>query len=335
MIYEVFIGVFLLTLFFVYLVKKYAPVLGFVDIPNTRSMHITDTPRGAGVGFFFAIVFVLSYAYTDVLYEFVWVNIAIWMVFFMGVWDDYNDSSPYIKFIVFIVATIFLSYDNLLIHTLGIYFGADLSLGWVALPFTVFAVVGFTNAINLIDGLDGLAASISIIIFSTFYFIGYENNDMFMMLLSGAFIAGLLAFLIYNWTPASVFMGDSGSLTTGFVLSVLAIKSLTYIPAISIFYIGAIPIMDTLIVMTRRKMHGKSMVAGDRCHMHHLFKFVFSGNTAKTILFLVLLQVGYTLIGLYFINIIDDGYLLILFIFNIILFYRLLDNIAKKQRRDC
>jgi len=335
LIYEVFIGVFLLTLFFVYLVKKYAPVLGFVDIPNTRSMHITDTPRGAGVGFFFAIVFVLSYAYTDVLYEFVWVNIAIWMVFFMGVWDDYNDSSPYIKFIVFIVATIFLSYDNLLIHTLGIYFGVDLSLGWVALPFTVFAVVGFTNAINLIDGLDGLAASISIIIFSTFYFIGYENNDMFMMLLSGAFIAGLLAFLIYNWTPASVFMGDSGSLTTGFVLSVLAIKSLTYIPAISIFYIGAIPIMDTLIVMTRRKMHGKSMVAGDQCHMHHMLKHLFLESTTKTVLTLVLIQIVYSTIGLLFSNSIDAGYLLLFFMFNITFLYYLLDKLSKKQGRAC
>ena len=300
MMYLAFCLVFVFSLLFIFIIKYYAPKIGLMDIPNARSAHATTTPRGAGIGFFLASVMVLSYFYTDFLYDFVWVNVAIWLVFLIGVFDDYYDSTPYAKFFVFIIATVLLSFDNLIIDSLGIYFGVELSLGWAALPFTVFAVVGFTNATNLIDGLDGLAATISIVILSTFYYIGYQHQDLFMMLFSGSFIAGLLAFLVYNWSPASIFMGDSGSLILGFVISMLAVKSLAYIPAISIFFIAAIPIMDTLIVMTRRKIRGKSMFSGDRCHIHHLLKFVFAGNTSKTVLVLGAVQIVYSFIGLHF-----------------------------------
>jgi UDP-GlcNAc:undecaprenyl-phosphate GlcNAc-1-phosphate transferase len=333
--YLIFSLVFFLSLIFIYVIRLFAPKIGLMDIPNERSVHASHTPIGAGIGFFLSSILVLSLFYSDFLYDFVWVNTAIWIVFIIGVYDDYFDSTPYLKFFVFIVATLFLSFDGLLIENLGHYFATEFSLGWMALPFTIFAVVGYTNATNLIDGLDGLAATLSIIVLSTFYIIGYQNNDLFIMLFAGSFIAGLLAFLTYNWNPASIFMGDSGSLTLGFVISMLAVKSLAYIPAISIFFIGAIPIMDTLIVMIRRKIRGKSMFTGDRCHLHHLLKFVLKGSTTKTVLTLGLTQILYSGAGLYFGNRIDDGYLLMFFILNIILLYGILEKIIKRQRRDC
>jgi UDP-GlcNAc:undecaprenyl-phosphate GlcNAc-1-phosphate transferase len=333
--YIAFLLVFFLALFLIYIVKKYASTLGLIDIPNERSVHTAHTPRGAGIGFFLAAILVLSFFYTEVVYDFVWANVAIWMVFFMGVWDDYYDSKPYVKFFVFILATILLSFDHLLIDSLGTYFGLECSLGWFALPFTIFAVVGFTNASNLIDGLDGLAGSISIIILATFYLIGYQHNDIFMMVLSGTFISGLFAFLVYNWSPASIFMGDSGSLTLGFIISLLAVKSLAYIPAITIFYIGAIPIMDTLIVMTRRKLRGKSMFEGDQCHIHHVLKYIYQDNTSKTVITLTLIQLLYSVAGILFYESIDAGYLLVFFLVNLIFLYHLLSMFIKKQDRKC
>ena len=319
----------------IYFIKRYAFSIGFVDIPNARSTHDSVTPRGAGIGFFLATILVLSCMYTDILYMYLWVNIAIWMVFFMGVWDDYYGSPPYIKFMLFIVATILLSFDHFLIDTLGTYFGVELSLGWMALPFTVFAVVGFINASNLIDGIDGLAAVIGIIILMTFYFLGYIYEDNFMIVVSGAFISGLLAFLVYNWSPASIFMGDSGSLTLGFVISVLAVKSLAYIPAISIFYIAAVPILDTLIVMMRRKIRGKSMFRGDQCHIHHILKYLYADHTPKTVITLAVIQILYTTLGLWLQGRVDAGYLLLFFILNLVILYFMLNKMLKKQGKEC
>ena len=211
----------------------------------------------------------------------------------------------------------------------------ELSLGWFALPFTMFAVVGFTNALNLIDGLDGLAATVSIVILGSFFAVGYMHDDLFMMIISGAFISALLAFLVFNWYPASIFMGDSGSLTLGFVISVLAIKSLAYLPTVSILFIAAIPILDTLVVMVRRKMNGRSMFSADRCHIHHILRHFFAEDTRKTVLFLGVLQGIYSLTGLHLDRHMDEGFLLILFLLNIVLIYMFLAAMIKRQKREC
>ena len=222
-----------------------------------------------------------------------------------------------------------------MIDDLGVFFGFGLSVGWFALPFTLFAVVGFTNALNLIDGLDGLAAIVSIVILGSFFAVGYMYDDFFMMIITGAFISALLGFLLFNWHPASIFMGDSGSLTLGFVISMLAIKSLAYLPTVSVLFISAIPILDTLVVMLRRKIKGRSMFSADRCHIHHILKQFFAEDTRNTVLFLGVFQVIYSLIGLQLDKNMDEGYLLVLFAFNIVLLYMFLGAMIKRQKRDC
>jgi UDP-GlcNAc:undecaprenyl-phosphate GlcNAc-1-phosphate transferase len=221
------------------------------------------------------------------------------------------------------------------IDDIGVFFGLPISFGWFALPFTVFAVVGFTNALNLIDGLDGLAATVSMMILGSFFIVGYVNEDLFMMVMSGAFISALLGFLVFNWHPASIFMGDSGSLTLGFVISVLAIKSLAYISTVSVLFIAAIPILDTLVVMVRRKMNGRSMFSADRCHIHHILRHFFAEDTRKTVLFLGVLQGIYSLTGLQLEKHMDNGYVLILFLLNVVLIYMFLAAMIKRQKRNC
>ncbi len=330
-----FVTIFILSLVLVGLVKRYAPALGLIDIPNDRSTHVNHTPRAAGIGFFLAAASVLPFFHFDLLLQYGWTFLAIFLVFAIGVLDDHHDASPNAKFIVLIVSTVLLSFNGLVIDDVGTFFGLPITLVWFAIPFTVFAVTGFTNALNLIDGLDGLAGTVSIVILSTFFIVGYQHDDIFMMTISMAFIASLLAFLVYNWQPASIFMGDSGSLTLGFIISVLAVKSLDYLPTVSILFIAALPIFDTLVVMARRKLKGRSMFSADRCHMHHIIRHFFMEDTQKTVLFFGVLQAIYSITGLQLDKQMDEGYLFILFLLNTTLLYLLLGAMIKRQKRDC
>jgi len=330
-----FLIVFCISCIFVFIVKKNALKLGLIDIPNDRSMHTDQTPRGAGIGFFLAAIITLPFFHLDIINQYSWTFLAILLVFIIGVLDDFHDTSPNTKFIVLIISTIFLSMDGLIIDDVGSFLGYHVTLGWFALPFTVFAVTGFTNALNLIDGLDGLAASISIIVLTAFFIVGYHNNDTFILLLSLIFIAALLAFLLFNWYPATIFMGDSGSLTLGFIVSVLAIKSLNYLPAVSILFIAALPIFDTIIVMIRRKRKGNSMFSADRCHMHHIIRHFFMEDTKKTVLFFAILQAVYSITGLQLDKDMEEGYLLMLFVLNVVLLYIFLGAMIKRQKRNC
>ena len=333
--YIEFIVIFLLSLVFVNLVKIYAPKIGLMDIPNKRSAHCNIIPNSAGIGFYLSVVLILTIFHFDLIFSYIWTAVAILLVFIVGVLDDHRDVSANTKFFIIILSTVFLSFDHIIISDLGTFFGFELSLGWIALPFTILAVVGFTNALNLVDGLDGLAATVSIVILCTFFIVGYQNDDLFMMVMSGAFISSLLAFLLFNWHPASIFMGDSGSLTLGFVISMLAIKSLAYLPAVSILFIAAIPSLDTLVVMLRRKINGRPMFCADRCHMHHILRHFFAEDTQKTVLFLGVLQAIYSLTGLQLDKHMDEGYLLVLFLLNVIMLYLFLGAMIKRQKREC
>ncbi len=327
--------IFIVTIIFIFFIKKYASSLGLLDIPNERSTHTNQTPRGAGIAFSFASLLGIILFHFDLAYSNKWVMLAILLVLIVGMLDDRHDTSPKTKFIIIILSTILLNCDDIVIDNLGIFFGYELSLGWFALPFTIFAVSGFTNALNLIDGLDGLAASVSIVILGTFLYIGYINDDSFMMILSSTFIVSLFAFLLFNWHPASIFMGDSGSLTLGFVISTLSIKSLAYMPTVSILFIASIPILDTLIVMIRRKRTGHSAFRADRCHMHHILRHFFKENTVKTVLFFIVLQLIYSLTGTLFEKGSDEGIILFLYLLNVALLYLMINAMISRQNRVC
>ena len=229
-----FILIFIVALILIKLIIKNALKLGLVDVPNDRSMHTRHHPRGAGIGIFLAVFIVEPFFNFNLLLDHYLTCLAVLFVFIVGVLDDHQDTSPNTKFFVMAFAALLVYFDGIYVSSLGTLFGFDVTLGWLALPFTVFAIVGFTNALNLIDGLDGLAGSVSIVILGTLFGIGYDYDDTFMMMLSGTFIAGLLAFMVYNWNPASIFMGDSGSLVLGFVIGLLVIKSATYIHPVTV-----------------------------------------------------------------------------------------------------
>jgi len=288
----------LLSFIFIKLIIKYADRFNLIDIPNGRSTHKHSTPRGAGIGIVLSTLISLFIWDISLFISYIWTFIGVLFIFGMGIWDDRHDVKPKTKFLLIIIATIFVSFDNITIETLGVYLGFDLSLGYFVLPFTILTVVSFTNAFNLIDGLDGLSGGIGVIIMTSLAYIGYEYGDEFILVISLLTIASLCTFLIFNWSPASIFMGDSGSLTLGFIISILSIKALAYIHPISIFYITAIPILDTIIVFVRRIRHGKSPFQADKSHIHHILLNFFKNNVSRTVSYLILIQILFTLAGL-------------------------------------
>lgn len=323
------------TLLFIKLLIRYAPKLGLIDIPNHRSIHAHVTPRGAGIGMISAVIlsdliFIPEHTFTHLL-----ALLGIFLVFIIGILDDHRDTSPRMKFIIIFIAVFLFYQDGIVIDTLGTIFGYRIELGWFAVPFTMFAVAGFTNALNLSDGLDGLAGTLSLIILSALCFIGYENNDPFIFVLSLSFIAAIAAFMWFNWNPARIFMGDSGSLTLGVVIAVLSIKALEYIqqPAV-ILFLAAIPIMDTIIVMVRRKRSGKSMFSPDKTHFHHIMLKFFQGNVKKTVILIGLMQLFYSLIGL---NLMENDYkqryILMMFFLVLTMTYLLLNGMLDRQTK--
>jgi len=263
--------IFFLSIFFIQIIKKYARDLHLIDIPNVRSSHSSPTPTGAGIAFVLSFFLVVLFFHFNLFSQYFPFFIALFIVFALGVYDDIKGSSAKFKLLIIALAAVILFlFNGFEIKTLGNWFGYELGLPYVvSLVFTIFAVAGFTNALNLIDGLDGLAASVSFVIISALFYIGFIYNDQFIFITSFLVLMALLAFLIFNWNPASVFMGDSGSLSLGFIISALSIRAIDYISDTAILFIAAIPIIDTIIVMTRRIQRGISPFSPDKSHLHH------------------------------------------------------------------
>ncbi len=283
---------------FIRILVANARKLKLLDVPNERSYHTKIIPRGGGIGF--VLVFFGAFLLFD--FHFFWqywyIFISIFMVFLVGTVDDRLEVSAKLKFKVIFLAVFLMWLNGFYINTLGVWFGYKIELvWWIALPFTMFALAGFTNALNLIDGLDGLSTNISLVILFSFYFVGYIHHDKLMVDISSFFMASLIGFLILNWNPAKVFMGDSGSLTIGFVISVLAVLSIRYIHPVIILYIAGLPILDTLIVMTRRIKKGKSPFSPDKTHIHHILVKFFDNNVKRTVVFLTMSQIIMSAMG--------------------------------------
>ncbi len=325
------IVLFIVTFFLIKYFIKVAPKLSLVDVPNNRSSHKIETPRGAGI--VFGAVFILGFILFnfDLIFEHKLTIIAIFIVFLTGIYDDVYEIRSRTKFLWLIVATAFLYMDGLEVTSIGSYFGYEISLGVLALPFTIFAVVGFTNAINLTDGLDGLASSISIVILSTLAYVGYLNNDEFLIYGPCLLISVLFAFLIFNWNPAKVFMGDSGSLVLGFLISIFSIKALPYIDSVAFLFLGGMPILDTMVVIRRRRQRGVSPFVADKNHLHHIL-YRYKLDKKFTVRMLIMLQAIFSLIFIQIMHA-DAIITLALFILLYVVFFNLFDPRMRVRTR--
>jgi len=326
------IVIFILSIILIKFLIKYAGKLGLEDIPNDRSAHKKIIPKSAGVCFVSA-VFVGQIIFNfQHFFDYIFLYVAILIIMLTGLYDDKANLKPRVKFIFIILAATIAVFHGVRIDSLGNYFGYDLKLPlFIASIFTVFAIVGFTNALNLMDGLDGLAGGLAVIMLTTFFAVGLIHNDSFMINLSASFIVALLAFLIFNWNPAKIFMGDSGSLTLGFVIAILAVKSLAYLSPASVLFIVGLPLTDTFIVVRRRLQRGQSPFIADKNHIHH-FLYKTKLNVRFSVIMLLYIQLALSIIGYQMQNA-NQFLSLILFGILIYIFFNLFDQRSKYRTK--
>jgi UDP-GlcNAc:undecaprenyl-phosphate GlcNAc-1-phosphate transferase len=218
----------------------------------------------------------------------VWVTLLIWapkeqgviayvvasgIILFFGIWDDRIGLNYRIKFLgQFIAAAVVVGYGGVCLNTLPFMEGVELSPWWT-MPLTVVILVGTTNAVNLSDGLDGLAGGMCLLTFGGMAYLAYLSGDLTILILVVSVLGGILGFLRFNTYPARIFMGDAGSQFLGFTagLSALVLTNTSqgsYTPVLALLMIG-LPLLDTLSVMVQRMAQGRSPFSPDRCHIHH------------------------------------------------------------------
>jgi UDP-GlcNAc:undecaprenyl-phosphate GlcNAc-1-phosphate transferase len=191
----------------------------------------------------------------------------------LGLYDDFRGANAWKKFAVQFLVAGFLYRFGFRIDDLANPFGDPIRLGWASLPFTIFWIVGVVNAMNLIDGLDGLAGGVALVAVTTTFLISVQRGHPLMMLFSSALAGAILGFLFYNFNPASIFMGDTGSMFLGFVLAATALQTNQKSSTVAAILIPAIalglPIMDTLLAIARRALRGRPLFQADKEHIHH------------------------------------------------------------------
>ena len=246
----------------------------------------------------------------------------------LGVYDDLRGAGAGKKFLVqFAVAGLMFALGYR-VDAIANPFGAELQLGWASLPFTLFWIVGVINAMNLIDGLDGLAGGVALVAVLTTFLISLQRGHPLMMLFSGALAGAILGFLFYNFNPASIFMGDTGSMFLGFVLAASAIqtnqKSSTAVAVLIPGIALGLPIMDTLLAMGRRALRGRPIFQADKEHIHHrLLARGLSHRQAVLVLYGFCVLLGAVALILTYTNSMQSAFLLVAI--GVIAFAALLD----------
>ena len=278
----VYFGALLLAAIVTPLVARLARAMRIVDAPGIRRVHQSATPRLGGVSLVVATLTMLAAvlmldnvigrAFREVQTRLIALLAGSVLVFLVGAVDDIRGLRARAKLLVQIAAAVLVCALGIRIGSITVA-GITLHFGSLSWPVTILWIVGITNAVNLIDGLDGLAAGISVIACAALTVLALHVGQPVMAVLMLALSGSLTGFLFYNFHPARVFLGDSGSLFLGFTIAVASVmcatKSATLVglglPALAL----GVPILDTLFSMLRRVLQRRSVLGPDRGHIHH------------------------------------------------------------------
>ena len=254
------------------LVRVLAFRIGAVDIPeDDRRMHKIPTPRLGGLAIFFSFVLTvfLFYKPTNVIFAMVLGGI---LIVGLGIIDDIIRMRAVIKLIVHIAAAMIVISQGVMIERINL-FGTFIEFGLWGIPITVLWIAGLINAINLIDGLDGLACGISSISMASLLMVTLIMGEPYVALITAIIMGACLGFLPFNKNPAKIFMGDTGSTFLGFILAVISVQGVFKVNAVVTFVIPflilGLPIFDTAFAIVRRIISGRSPGSPDREHLHH------------------------------------------------------------------
>jgi UDP-GlcNAc:undecaprenyl-phosphate GlcNAc-1-phosphate transferase len=284
-----FFAIFFLALLLSFVLTRWvrdaAIARGWVAAPtHERHLHSSPLPRLGGLAIFvsFSLSIVAAAAiasYSPHLKEafslktLLTILVPASLVFMLGVYDDLHSVGPYFKFAVQAVAATMLFLGGLRILDVPVLFGAHRLPWFLGLPLTILWVLAITNAFNLIDGLDGLAAGAALFSTLVVFVVALVNEQSLVIVMTIALAGAILGFLRYNFNPATIFLGDSGSLFIGFLLSALALEGAQKAPTIVAVAIPVVsfglPILETSLSMLRRWISGRPVFTADREHIHH------------------------------------------------------------------
>ncbi|MFD1464883.1 glycosyltransferase family 4 protein [Lapidilactobacillus mulanensis] len=276
-------------------VRKLAIVLGAVDQPNARRINQHPVPTLGGLGIFISFTMVTFILLRNQFptHELIALFLAECLIVLVGMVDDIKELSPWLKLTGIIIAGLVVYFladirmDNLSIPLIG-----NVNLGVFKFPITMLWIVAITNAVNLIDGLDGLATGVSVIGLFTMGVIGYfflSVQNAYPSILVFCLVAALIGFLPHNFYPASIFLGDTGSLFIGFMIAVLSLKGLknvTFVSLVIPIVILGVPITDTIYAIIRRLWNRQPITKPDKLHLHHrLLNLGFSQRQSVLIIY--------------------------------------------------
>jgi UDP-GlcNAc:undecaprenyl-phosphate GlcNAc-1-phosphate transferase len=252
-------------------------------VVNTRQIHARPVPRVGGLAIVAAFVgpllALLAFhpasraALASTPWELAAVVVGGLVVAALGLYDDLRGANAKLKLLVQFTVAAGVYAAGFRVDAISHPFGAPIHLGFLGLPFTMLWIAGVVNAMNLIDGLDGLAGGVAFIAVASLFVIGAARGEAAVVLVMAALGGAVLGFLLYNFNPASIFMGDSGSMFLGFVLATVAIQPHRAQPHTVSFLVPVLvlglPIADTLLAMGRRALRGQPVFSADRGHIHH------------------------------------------------------------------
>ncbi len=275
MLYLTLVLAFVASILLTPVVKAIAFRVGAVDRPNYRKVHARIMPRLGGLAIFGAFLiayFILQPVDPESPLTAPFIIGGAVMIIITGVLDDMFEITAKAKLLGQFVAAGIVVYGGLQIEFINLPFGGVLDFGYFSIPLTILWIIGITNAINLIDGLDGLAAGVSTIALITLSGMALMKGDMFVFSMAAILAASSAGFLIYNFHPAKIFMGDTGALFLGYMISVLALlgfKNITVISLIIPVIMLGVPISDTFFAIVRRWRLKQPLSAPDKSHLHH------------------------------------------------------------------
>lgn len=256
------------------LVKKLAFRLGATDRPNDRKVHQKIMPRLGGLVIYFSFMIGLFIMNPDSPHHY-GIMAGGLVIVLTGILDDIYELSARVKLVTQIAAALLaILWGGVQVSFINLPFGGMLEFGGFSFVITLLWIVGVTNAINLIDGLDGLAAGVSSIALISISGMAIIMGDGYVMTVGFLLLVSTLGFLVYNFYPAKIFMGDTGALFLGYmigVLSLLGFKGVTFISFIIPIIILGVPMTDTIFAIVRRLVKKTPLSAPDKSHLHHCF----------------------------------------------------------------
>lgn len=277
------------------LVKRYATSMDFVDKPKARKLHAEPIPMMGGIAMYAGIAIALLFIGLTQFRQMLGVLGGLTLITLIGLWDDRIELSPAIKMLGIIAASAILPLSGVQVSLF--------SNPWLNIGLTLFWVIGICNAVNFLDNMDGLAAGVSMIASGFFFLLAFIEGLGAVAALAAAVMGASAAFLYYNFNPASLFMGDAGSLQLGYALATLGIQmTFTARPQAVTWMIPLIvlglPLFDTTLVVISRLRRGQAIWQGGKDHTSHRLTLILGMTPARAVMTLYLVCAGLGLLAI-------------------------------------